>query len=594
MKGGFRKALGALRPEFYRQSDDHLNPYFTFTNYRKIWGIGIFVLCVAALVPLIVVTIIHYRLIQTSVDSELILRTERVTSNARRAVTFFLEERLDALRFTVNEITYDQLTNPDRLSEILRNLKLGFGGLIDLSVINNRGTQVAYAGPFELEGKDYSNQLWFIECQKRYFYVSEIFHGYRDVPHIIIAVRSLRADGEFFILRATLETQRLITTLSSYETGEYSDIFLINRAGIIQTPSKKYGHIFEKTSLPVPQFSIRTQATSVASDDRKQSIIMGYAFISTRIADTPFILMVIKQKAGMIQIWQRLHTNINWFVGFAIMVILIVIVITCTFMVNKLYMADRAKAETMALMEQHNQLASIGRLAAGVAHEINNPLALINETAGYVKDLFVIKKQYRKDEELLENIDLILEAVDRCGTITRQLLGFARKFDVKVKKVSLKRLISDVLIFHNKEAEYRDIKVYVEVPGDIPEIETDQGKLQQILLNLVNNAFQAMDSGCHLDILVSLDGPDRVNISISDNGCGMPEEDLPKIFEPFFTTKEKGTGTGLGLTITYGLVQKLGGKISVESKKNEGTTFVITLPIRIHKEMKEDEGPISG
>ena len=293
MKGGFRKALGSLRPEFYRQSDDHLNPYFTFTNYRKIWGIGIFVLCVAALVPLIVVTIIHYRLIQTSVDSELILRTERVTSNARRAVTFFLEERLDALRFTVNEITYDQLTNPDRLTEILRNLKLGFGGLTDLSVINNRGTQVAYAGPFELEGKDYSNQLWFIECQKRYFYVSEIFHGYRDVPHIIIAVRSLRADGEFFILRATLETQRLITTLSSYETGEYSDIFLINRAGIIQTPSKKYGHIFEKTSLPVPEFSIRTQATSVASDDRKQSIIMGYAFISTRIADTPFILMVI-------------------------------------------------------------------------------------------------------------------------------------------------------------------------------------------------------------------------------------------------------------------------------------------------------------
>jgi C4-dicarboxylate-specific signal transduction histidine kinase len=261
-------------------------------------------------------------------------------------------------------------------------------------------------------------------------------------------------------------------------------------------------------------------------------------------------------------------------------------------MVNKLYLADRAKAETMALMEQNNQLASIGQLAAGVAHEINNPLALINETAGYVKDLFVIKKQYRKDKELIENIDYILEAVERCGTITRQLLGFARKFDVKIQKVNLKEVISDVLNFHNKEAEYRNIKFHVDVPEDNLEIETDRGKLQQILLNLVNNAFQAVDNGCWLDIHASHNGPDKVGITISDNGCGMPQENLSKIFEPFFTTKERGTGTGLGLTITYGLVKKLNGNISVVSKEKEGTTFTITLPTLIHEEISEDEGSI--
>ncbi len=575
-----RQIFGALWPVFYRQDNDRLNPYFTFTDYRQIWTVVISVLIATALVPLLAITIIHYQLIQKSVDSELIFRTERLVSNARRAMTFFLEERLDALRFSVNEIGYDQLTNPNHLTVILRNLKLGFGGLTDLSVIDQTGIQVAYAGPFKLEGKNYSNQTWFIECQKRNIYVSEIFRGYRDLPHIIIAVKSIRPDGTAFFLRATLETERLIQTLSSYETGAHADIFLVNRSGIIQTPSKHHGNIFEKMMLPLPGFSPRTQAV-MATDEQGQSIITGYAFITTQIADTPFILMVIKQKAGMMGVWLELHSNINWFVGFSIMVVILVVTITCTLMVNKLYQADRDKAEAMAAMEQNNQLASIGQLAAGVAHEINNPLALINETAGYVKDLFVIKKQYSKDDELLENIDYILEAVERCGTITRQLLGFARKFDVKIQRVNLNEVISDVLVFHNKEAEYRNVSVNVDIPKDVPEIETDRGKLQQVLLNLVNNAFQAVDNGCNLAINAAPEGSDKVSITISDNGCGMPEENLSKIFEPFFTTKERGQGTGLGLTITYGLVKKLNGNISVISKEMEGTTFIITLPIRM-------------
>jgi signal transduction histidine kinase len=587
-----RQIFGAVWPEFNPQNDKHLDPYFTFTDYRKIWAIGISVLVATALVPLLAVTLIHYQLLQKSVDSELTLRAERLTSNARRAVTFFLEERLAALRFTVSEIAYDQLTNLDHLADILRNLKLGFGGLTDLSVIGHNGTQVAYAGPFNLEGRDYSKQSWFVECQKHHFYVSEIFRGYRDVPHIIIAVKAFRPDGSFFLLRATLETERLIQTLSTHETGAHAEIFLINRSGIVQTPSRSYGDIFQKMSLPVPAYSQRTQV-AMTKDDQMRPIIMGYAYISTQIADTPFILMVIKQKAGMMHVWQQLRSNINWFVGVCTLVILVVIIITCTFIINKLYRADKVKAETMAMMEQSNQLASIGQLAAGVAHEINNPLALINETAGYVKDLFVLKEQFRQDDELIGYIDDILDAVERCGAITGQLLGFARKFEVKIKEVNLKEVISDALVFHNKEAAYRNIQVYVDVPDNIPPIETDRGKLQQILVNLVNNAFQAVDNGCNLDIAASSAGADKVCITISDNGCGMPEETLPKIFEPFFTTKESNKGTGLGLAITYGLVKKLHGDITVISKVDEGTTFTITLPTRIPEEIIKNEGSTS-
>ena len=124
-------------------------------------------------------------------------------------------------------------------------------------------------------------------------------------------------------------------------------------------------------ALPIPEYSPRTQAV-IETDNQKRSIIRGYAFISTQIAGTPFILMVVKQEAGMTKVWRQLQANFNWFVFLDIVAILIVVPITCTFIGNMLYLADKEKAETMALAEQNCQLASIGQLAAGVAHETQN------------------------------------------------------------------------------------------------------------------------------------------------------------------------------------------------------------------------------
>lgn len=594
MSNGLMDLVRPAWRRYDRNKDKELGPYFTFTNYKRIERKAILLLCATALIPLLMVSFIHYQLIHRSIDSEFMLRTERLTSNARRAVSFFLESHLNALRFVADEKGYEELRDSDRLVEILKHVKLGFGGVTDLSVISHTGTQVAYAGPFDqLAGRDYSQQPWFIKSAQKERNVSGIFKGYRSVPHFIITVKSSQPDGNFFILRATLETEELMRTLSAYETGEYSDLFLIDRAGIIQTPSKFYGNIFQRLTIPVPTYASRTKAV-MRVDHQKRKIILGYAFISTQHTDTPFVLMVVKQKAGMMGVWHWMRTRINWLIGFLVVAIILIITVACTYMVNKLFLMDKAKAETMAMMEQNNQLAAIGQLAAGVAHEINNPLALINQTAGYIKDLFVIKKQYQEDEDLLENIDSIMEAVDRCGRITSQLLGFSRKFDLTIQRVNLKDAISDVLIFHEKEAVYRNINLSLDVPDDVPLIETDQGKLQQILMNLINNAFQAVDDNSCLDIQVSRNTSETVGITISDTGCGISEKDLQKIFEPFFTTKAKGKGTGLGLAITYGLVKKLHGNITVTSKQNVGTTFFVTLPVNMPQERSDDESTFSG
>ncbi|MGD8835889.1 MAG: ATP-binding protein [Desulfobacteraceae bacterium] len=583
MTDTLKNRLGSMLPKFDMADDEHLNPYLMFRDYRQMWGMGIFTLMAASLLPLVVITLIYYQLIDRSIDTESLLRTERVASNARRAVTYFLEERLAALTFAANEMSYAKLSDPDSLAEVLGNLKLGFGGLTDLSVIADTGTQVAYAGPYHLEGKDYSSQPWLMECLQHNACVSETFSGYRDVPHIVVAVKSMRPDGHFFVLRATLETERLIQTLSAFKTGEHADIFLINREGVLQTPSLYQEANSNRSTIPVPPQAEHTQSLLASSTDG-QPIAVGYAYITTKIAPTNFILMVVKQKAGMMRVWLELRRQINWFLAASAIVIAAVIVMMSTFMVNKLFQADQEKARTMMVAEQNCQLASIGQLAAGVAHEINNPLALINETAGYVRDLFTIKQQHEEDPELVEHIDSIIDAVDRCGTITRQLLGFARRFDVQNECVNLQCMVSEVLNFHKKEALYRDISIHVDIPKYIPLIETDRGKLQQIILNLVNNAFQAIDDGCFLDIRAEMAGPSSVRLYIQDNGCGISDAHLNKIFDPFFTTKKEGQGSGLGLSITYGLVKKLHGNISVDSKPGEGTTFVVTLPVNLQKD----------
>jgi len=155
--------------------------------------------------------------------------------------------------------------------------------------------------------------------------------------------------------------------------------------------------------------------------------------------------------------------------------------------------------------------------------------------------------------------------------------------DVSIQPIDLKEVIDEVLGFLGKEAEYRSITVDVEVADGIPKLRSDRGKLQQILLNLVNNAFQAMADGGHLRIKAYRYSADSVLIKVSDDGCGIPESDLKRIFEPFFSTKKKKGGTGLGLSITYGLVKKLGGKINVQSAVGKGTTFTIILPLKLQQ-----------
>jgi two-component system, NtrC family, sensor kinase len=564
--------LDRLRPEFWNGAADG-GPYRSLFNYRRLWWLAVALLAAVSLTPLCIMTVIDFGVTKRAVTQENLHRTTITTSNTRRTLSYFLEERLAALTFAARVESFPVLTTPLRLAEMLKSLKSGFGGFVDLGVIDASGRQVTYVGPYDLLGIDYSGQEWFKKTLESGYFISDVYLGFRNVPHMVISVRADLPGGGFFVLRATVDTQRINDILANIDLSGSGDAFLINHEGIIQTMSRSHGSVLEHLPLGVPPSAERTEVYEI--DNASGGLIVGYAYIE----GTPLILMVIKHQAELMKPWYAVRLNLVGFLAVSVLIILVVILGVATYMVEKIFVVDQTRAKTLQQMEHTNRMASIGRLAAGVAHEINNPLAIINEKAGLMKDLVFYGKEMPTPERLTGIVDSILASVERAGTITKRLLSFSRHQEVHIEAVSLPKVAEEVLSFLTKEAEYRRIKVEVAAAEDLPTIESDRGKLQQVLLNLINNAFQAMDDGGHLCLRVFTPTSDAISISVQDNGCGIPAADVKRIFEPFFSTKKKKGGTGLGLSITYGLVQELGGQLSVESELGHGSTFTMTFPL---------------
>lgn len=576
--------LKKMKPQFW-DIDSSVGPGRNLFNFRRIWRFAIMLLAAVALIPLLTMAFIDYNVTRHSLESENLLRTARTTSNARRTVAYFLEERATALDFLVKIQGIANLRNSENLAKVLESLKSSFGGFVDIGIIDDKGRQIAYLGPHDLLGRDYSQQEWFQNTMARKTYTSGVFRGFRDVPHLIVARKVIDPKtGQIFVLRCTLDTEKFNSILSSIDLPGEGDAFIVDHMGIIQTPSRRHGELLTRLALPIPDYSEKTSVRQ-ATDKAGVEYTVGYAYVE----GTSFIVLVVKKTAELMQPLQTIRLELLWLLVISIVIILLVIVGVATYMVDKIYIADQTRARTLHQMEHTNRMASIGRLAAGVAHEINNPLAIINEKAGLVKDLFHYKQEYTEDRRLMANINSILASVNRCGKITKRLLSFARHIDVEVDSISFKELAEEVVGFLQKEAEYRSISIKMNIPADLPNFTSDRGKLQQIFLNLVNNAFQAMNDGGHLAISASEEMDDTLIFAVEDDGCGIPDADLKRIFDPFFSTKKKTGGTGLGLSITYGLVQELGGTMSVDSEIGVGTTFTITMPLNITKKADDDE-----
>jgi signal transduction histidine kinase len=221
---------------------------------------------------------------------------------------------------------------------------------------------------------------------------------------------------------------------------------------------------------------------------------------------------------------------------------------------------------------QADKLSSIGLLAAGVAHEVNTPLAVISTYAQ------MLAKQVAGDEQKSKLLDKIARQTFRASEIVNSLLNFSRTSTTAFEDIDLNKVLRETLTLLEHQLQKASVQVETELAEGLPPIRGNSGKLQQVFLNLFLNARDAMDSGGTLRVATSI-GQHGVSVTVSDNGPGIPRENLARIFDPFFTTKAARKGTGLGLSVSYGIVEEHGGVIEVESKPGEGTIFRLEFPL---------------
>lgn len=514
---------------------------------------------------------------------------QRKVEYNRRIIELFLKERTADLTLVALSQSLETLKDPENLKRFFDILNKEDPYFLDLGVIGEDGKHISYVGPYDLRDFDYSVTFWFKGLLLKGVYISDMFMGYRKTPHFIIAI--LRSEtGVKWILRATVYTESLSSLLENVKIGRSGEVFLLNEDGVYQTSPRFGGKIMMKSSFDMDIFSGESGVRLLESESeegvpRTPRQVVAYSWLRE-----PRWLLVVKQDhAEVVEDVSHANRAIVIFLNISIFAILIVSVITTRHMIKSIQKRDEEGERLNRQLLQASKLASVGELAAGVAHEINNPLAVILTENQVVRDFADEATTFDGEfkQQLYDSMDQIDAQVHRCSRITQNLLRFSRRIKSKTEMVDVNGCFAEVIELIQKRAQSSGVQIVTVFEQGLPPLLTDAFQLEQVLLNCVTNAIDAHEGKPYGTIRIQTQSDEKrqgIEVRISDTGSGIPPEHLERIFDPFFTTKPVGKGTGLGLSISYSIIKSMGGEIAVHSEVGKGTDFTIFLPFRSQKE----------
>jgi two-component system NtrC family sensor kinase len=547
-------------------------------KYRQFWWQITLTKILFSVIPLILLALVLYNHFSDSYTSKVLEAIRTLAVNRQGALDLFLEERISQLVTLANTNSLAQLTKEEYLNKVFNIIQSTSKSYIDLGIIDQNGNHLAYVGPYHeiLKEVNYRNEPWFDAVLSSGIYVSDVYLGFRKIPHFIIAVL-VREKNQNWILRATIDSNVLENIVLAAQIGKTGDAYLVNRENLLQTKPRFGGNVLE--SPPGPDFS------SVVGVRVEEISYQGNLtlFAATQIKTKKWVLVIQEDPKEPLAPLLRAKYLVALLSLMGLALITAGSVLTTKKVLDRLIRSDWEKAKSDEVLLHESKMAALGKMAAGVAHEINNPLAVIGEEAGWMKDLLkeedIAKSQ--NFQEFQESIKKIEYHASRVKKVTHRLLGFARRMEPTVEKVMVNTVLEECVSFLENEARYRNITIEKGLSPDIPAIPSDPSQLQQVFLNLLNNSIDAIGKDGRVTLHTEYQPQSNyIVVKVSDTGPGIPKEVLAKIFDPFFTTKEVGKGTGLGLSISYSIIEKLGGTITVDSQMGQGTTFTIALPIK--------------
>lgn len=536
---------------------------------------------VVSFLPLILVSGLILYEFQISYGEKVQDHLKTLVTLHRNHIDDYLRERLDDVRFLSATYGLDRLRNETFLAAQLELLRREHGpAFSDLGVVDVDGRQVAYAGPFQLERAVYTQADWFERARHVPHFISDVFLGLRGFPHFILTVRR-EEGGTPWILRATVEFQDFNDRVENIRVGETGLAFILNRQGELQTRTS------HDVRSSVDEYRAIMDQSDCAPGQVHADILEGEAFGVRLLYVVAFLkegqwALIFQQHAddAFADLYRAQRIALAIFVGGGLLIISMAWFLGRR-TVDRIRKADEEKELMNRQMIESGKLASLGEMAAGIAHEINNPVAIMVEEAGWIADLL-------EDEDLqeAENMPEFQRALAqirnqglRCRDITQKLLNFARGPGVRTELLDINPLVTEVIRLFSQRARYCNVDLREASATGLPAVFASRTEIQQLLFNLIGNALDALGEVGGGAVIVATDkSSEGLVLTVSDDGPGIPPANRDRIFEPFFTTKPIGKGTGLGLAICHSIVGRLGGRIVVENAVERGTVFRIVLP----------------
>jgi len=549
--------------------------------YKHLTRRIIFVIIFVSFTPLLLVSGVILWSFHHAYHQKVNAHLEELVGRHTQNIDSFLEEKLSAIQLLVRSYGIGKLQDPVFLSDRLEALRETYDDVFtDLGIVNENGIQVTYAGPFKLENADYRKAEWFNKALNNPYYISDVFLGLRGHPHFIVAVKQ-KFQNKDWILRATINFKAFNSLVENLRIGQTGFAFILNKKGEFQT-TPFYDFTPQKGCYG---FFLDCGGEKIV-DEKVQVVEKTFEGGAKNLYATAFLkggdwLMIFRQES------KDAFVELNRAQKMALLIIIVggLVIVTLTSIltkktVNRIIAADREKEALNQKMIETGKLATVGELAAGIAHEINNPVAIMVEETGWIDDLLE-EEDFKEGENLAEFKRALIQIRTqgrRCKEITHKLLSFARKTDSRVHEVQLNTLLEEMISLSSQRAKYAEVGFETQLAKNLPAIHVSESEIQQVFLNLINNATDAMEkTGGTIRVTTDIEDTDIV-IHVSDNGPGIPKANLDRIFNPFYTTKPVGKGTGLGLSICHGIIKKNGGEIKVESEVDEGTTFIVRIP----------------